>query len=118
MKYTLIWADNGAILDTKLVRDSLQEILAAKKRYQKSVQLMTSPAQCATAWAVQWKKREELKDENGEPIEDEGGGIIFHVIGKIESGLKKVEAYKKKIQAEAAGAENVKMYEYVSVIID
>lgn len=118
MKYTLIWADNGAILNTKLVRDSLQEILEAKKRYQKSVQLMTSPAQCATAWAVQWKKKEELKDENGEVIEDYTGEKVTTLIGKLESGLSKVEAYKKKIQAEANGAESVKMYEYVSVIID
>lgn len=109
MKYTLIWADTGAILDNKIVCDSIQDVYAAKKKYQKSVRLMVSPASCFTAWAVEW-------DAEREPVND----TIFYSGYKhfFTTGLSKVEAFKKRLMLDAAHAKNVKMYEYVRQIID
>lgn len=109
MKYSLIWADNGAILDNKIVCDSIQDAYAKKKKYQKSVRLMVSPAACVTMWAVEW-------DAEREPVDE----AIFYSGYKhfIVSGVTKAEAFKKRLMLDAAGAKNVKMYEYVRQIID
>lgn len=109
MRYTLIWADNGAVLDPNLVCDSIQDAYAAKKKYQKSIRLNTSPAECATAWAVEWEAERA-------PVNN---GLIYSGFKHfVTAGLSKVEAYKKRLQLEAAYAKNVRMYEYVRYIID
>lgn len=109
MKYTLIWADNGAILDNKLVCNSIQDAYAAKKKYQRSVRIIVSPAACVTMWAVEW-------DAECEPV---NGTILFsrhkHFIA---TGLSKAEAFRKRLMLDAAHAKSVRMYEYVRQIID
>lgn len=109
MKYTLIWADNGAILDNRIVCDSIQDAYAAKKKYQRSVRLMVSPAACVTMWAVEW-------DAEREPVNE----TIFFSWYKhfIATGLSRAEAFRKRLMLDAAHAKNVRMYEYVRQIID
>lgn len=109
MKYTLIWTDYRSIIDNKMVYDSIQDACAAKKKFQRNVRIMVSPAACVTMWAVEW-------DEEREPV----NGAIFYSWYKhfIVSGITKVEAFKKRLMLDAAGAKSVKMYEYVRQIID
>lgn len=110
MKYTLIWADNGAILDNKIVCDSIQDTYAVKKKYQKSVRLMVSPAACVTAWAIEW--------ENS-PKADKKNGVIYGGFRHwVTSGLSRLEAFKTRLRLEAANCKNIRVYEYVRQIID
>lgn len=111
MKYTLIWADNGAILDNKIVCDSIQEAYAKKKKYQKSVRLMVSPAACVTMWAVEWDAER--------PITNDRNSIIYSGLKHfISTGLSRAEAFRKRLMLDAAHAKSVRMYEYVRQIID
>lgn len=110
MKYTLIWSDSGAVLDSAIVCESIQEATEAKKRFQKSVRLNTSPAACVTAWAVEWDIKPE---QDGANCLIYGGYRHF-----VTAGLTKTEAFRRRLQLDAARAANVKMYEYVQRIID
>lgn len=111
MKYTLIWADNGAILDNKIVCDSIQDVYAAKKKYQKSVRLMVSPAACVTAWAVEWDAER--------PITNDRNSIIYSGLKHLVlTGMSRVDAFKTRLRLEAGNCKNVRAYEYVRQIID
>lgn len=110
MKYTLIWIDSGAVLDSSIVCESIQEAIEAKKRFQKTVRRNTGPAACITAWAVEWDVTPERNGANGLIY----GGLRHFV----SAGLSREEAFRRRIQLDAARAEFVKMYEYVQRIID
>lgn len=107
MKYTLIWIDSGAVLDSSIVCDSIQEAIETKKRFQKTVRRHTGPAACVTAWAVEWAVKSKEDNANG------GGYRHF-----VTAGLSRAEAFRRQIQLDAARATSVKMYEYVQRIID
>lgn len=110
MKYTLIWIDSGAVLDSSIVCDSIQEAIEAKKRFQKTVRWYTGPAACITAWAVEWDVKPEEDGKNGLIY---GGYRHF-----VTAGLSRAEAFRRRMQLDGARAESVKMYEYVQRIID
>lgn len=110
MKYTLIWIDSGAVLDSSIVCDSIQEAIEAKKRFQKTVRRNTGPAACITAWAVEWDVTPERNGVNGLIY----GGLRHFV----SAGLSRAEAFRRRMQLDAARATSVKMYEYVQRIID
>lgn len=111
MKYTLIWADTGAILDNKIVCDSIQDAYAAKKKYQKSVRLMVSPAACVTMWAVEWDAER--------PVVNDRNNIIYSGLKHfVMAGLSRLEAFRTRLRLEAAKSRNVRVYEYVRFIID
>lgn len=109
MKYTLIWTDNRAIIDNKVVYDSIQDACAAKKIYRSSVRRLLAVAACVTMWAVEWNAEREPVNET-----------IFFSWYKhfISTGLSRAEAFKKRLMLDAAHAKDVKMYEYVRQIID
>lgn len=110
MKYTLIWIDSGAVLDSSIVCDSIQKAIEAKKRFQKSVRRNIGPAACVTAWAVEW----DIK-----PKEDGANGLIYGGYRHfVTAGLSRSEAFRRQMQLDAARATSVKMYEYVQRIID
>lgn len=113
MKYTLIWVDSGAVLDSNIVCESIQEAIETKKRFQKSVRLNTSPAACVTAWAVEWEKKPDERS-----AKDAKGLIYGGYRHFVSAGLTKAEAFRCRIQLDAARASFVKMYEYVQRIID
>lgn len=111
MKYTLIWADTGAILDNKIICDSIQETYAAKKKYKKSVRLMVSPAACVTAWAVEY--------EAERPIANDKNSIIYSGLKHfVMAGLSRLDAFITRLRLEAGNCKNVRVYEYVRQIID
>lgn len=110
MKYTLIWIDSGAVLDSSIVCESIQEAIEAKKRFQKTVRRNTAPAACVTAWAIEWDVTPERNGVNGLIY---GGYRHF-----VTAGLSRSEAFRRQIQLDAARATSVKMYEYVQRIID
>ena len=110
MKYTLIWIDSGAVLDSSIVCDSIQEAIEAKKRFQKSVRRNTAPAACITAWAVEWDVTPKRSGVNGLIY---GGYRHF-----VTAGLSRADAFRRRIQLDAARATSVRMYEYVQRIID
>ena len=110
MKYTLIWADNGEILDNKIVCDSIQDAYAKKKKYQKSVRIMVSPAACVTAWAIEWEDKLKADGEKG---------VVYGGFRQcITSGVSRVEAFKMRLRLESLNCKNVRVYEYVRQIID
>lgn len=110
MKYTLIWIDSGAVLDSSIVCDSIQEAIEAKKRFQKTVRRNTGPAACITAWAVEWDVK---------PKEDGANGLIYGGYRHFfEAGMSRAEAFIRRIQLDAARGTSVRMYEYVQRIID
>lgn len=109
MKYTLIWP-NGAILDNKLVYDNIQDACAAKKVGRGTVRLLLSVAACVTMWAVEW----DIK-----PNENGANGLIYGGFRHfVAAGLSRAEAFRRRLQLDAANATNVNMYEYVRQIID
>lgn len=110
MKYTLIWIDSGAVLDSSIVCESIQEAIEAKKRFQKTVRRNTAPAACVTAWAVEWDIKPNKNGANGLIY---GGFRHF-----VTAGLSRSEAFRRRIQLDAVSAKNVNMYEYVRQIID
>lgn len=111
MKYTLIWADNGAILDNKIVCDSIQDAYAAKKKYQKSVRLMVSPAACVTMWAVEYDAER--------PIVNDRNSIIYSGLRHfVIAGLSRLDVFRTRLRLEAGNCKNVRVYEYVRQIID
>lgn len=112
MKYTLIWADNGAILDNKIVCNSIQDVYAAKKKYQRSVRLMVSPAACVTMWALEYDAEYPISKNDRESI------IYSGAKHYVVLGLSRPEAFRKRLMLEALHVKNVKMYEYVRQIID
>lgn len=111
MKYTLVWGDNGAILDNKLVCNSIQDAYAAKKKYQKSVRLMVSPAACVTMWAVEY--------EAERPIANDKNSIMYSGLKHfVMSGLSRLDAFRTRLRLEEENCKNVRVYEYVRQIID
>lgn len=111
MKYTLIWADNGAILDNKIVCDSIQEAYEAKKKYQRSVRLMVSPSACVTMWAVEYDAER--------PIVNDRDSIIYSGLRHLViAELSRLNAFKTSLRLKAENCKNVRVYEYVRQIID
>lgn len=111
MKYTLIWIDSGAVLDSSIVCDSIQEAIEAKKRFQKTVRRNTAPAACVTMWAVEYDADRPIVNDRNRII---SSGLMHFVI----SGLPKLTALKTRLRLEMSRSKNVKMYEYVQRIID